>query len=72
MLIFRFLGLINVESSLLDGLVPDDVVVCVLLGGEVHGQDGDVRGEGPEVQTVHRHHVEDPQQIGVDGVVVDG
>ena len=44
-----------IESSLLNGLVPDDVVVCVLLGGEVHGQDGDVRGEGPNVETVDTH-----------------
>ena len=45
------------EPHLLDGLVPDDVVVCVLLGGEVHGQDGDVRGEGPDVETVDTHLV---------------
>ena len=49
---------LNKEANvphLLDGLVPDDVVVCVLLGGEVHGQDGDVRGEGPDVETVDTH-----------------
>ena len=50
--------MLNKEANvphLLDGLVPDDVVVCVLLGGEVHGQDGDVRGEGPDVETVDTH-----------------
>ena len=48
------------------------MVVRARLGHEVYRDDRDVRGEGPEVQTVHRHHVEHPQQIGVDGVVVDG
>ena len=47
-------------------------MIGVSFGGEVGGDDRNVGGEGPQVETADRDHVLEPEQLGVDGVVVEG
>ena len=47
-------------------------MIGVSFGGEVGGDDRNVGGEGPQVETADRDHVLQPEQLGVDGVVVEG
>ena len=47
------------------------VMVGLWLGCQMNRNDWNVRSERPEVKIVGRNDVLDPEQVGVDGVVVN-